>query len=85
MTEEPQEKSKHLKTEANTTSSSVAATEIKKGALSKENNNVSKAQVDTKLIEALNKLVTLKEQGHLNEDEFNLAKANLLNSLSNND
>ncbi len=41
-----------------------------------------KAKVDTKLIEALNKLVSLKEQGYLTEEEFALAKANLLESLS---
>jgi hypothetical protein len=41
-----------------------------------------KAKVDTKLIEALNKLAVLKQQGYLTEDEFILAKANLLESLS---
>lgn len=43
----------------------------------------STGKVDTQLIDALNKLVLLKEQGYLNEDEFNLAKANLLEGLTN--
>ena len=38
-------------------------------------------KVDTKLIDALNKLVLLKEQGYLSEDEFTLAKNNLLEGL----
>ncbi|WP_426358976.1 hypothetical protein ACPUVO_01655 [Pseudocolwellia sp. HL-MZ19] len=42
----------------------------------------TKAKVDTKLIEALNKLAVLKQQGYLTEEEFALAKANLLESLS---
>ena len=42
----------------------------------------STTKVDTKLIDALNKLVTLKEQGYLTEEEFALAKQNLLENLS---
>ncbi len=40
-------------------------------------------KIDTKLLDALNKLVLLKEQGYLTEDEFTLAKNNLLESLNN--
>lgn len=49
----------------------------------KSTKNTSSGKVDTKLLDALNKLVLLKEQGYLTEDEFTLAKNNLLESLSN--
>jgi len=39
---------------------------------------------DSHLINQLDKLITLKQQGHLTEEEFNLAKAKLLNELNSN-
>ncbi|MEO9509343.1 MAG: hypothetical protein ABJG28_09150, partial [Nonlabens ulvanivorans] len=68
----------------NTTQEAIAdvKTEPPKNSPVKVNNAKSTAKVDTKLIEALNKLAVLKEQGYLTEEEFVLAKANLLESLS---
>jgi len=40
-------------------------------------------KVNTKLIDALNKLAILKDQGYLNEEEFEMAKNNLLKDSSN--
>jgi len=39
-------------------------------------------KVNTKIIDALKKLAILKDQGYLNEDEFEMAKSNLLKDLS---
>lgn len=40
-----------------------------------------KKSIDTELVDALEKLVDLKQQGFLTQDEFTKAKENLLNSL----
>lgn len=41
-------------------------------------------EVDTRIIEAIDKLVSLKQKGHLTEQEFELAKAKLLQDLVSN-
>lgn len=43
--------------------------------------STSKNPIDTELVEALEKLVDLKQQGFLTEEEFTVAKENLLSSL----
>jgi len=55
---------------------------VKNKPTTEASTNTPTEKVDTVLIDALNKLVTLKEQGHLTEEEFNLAKSNLLDNLN---
>tara|TARA_R110000737_G_scaffold15284_3_gene31807 strand:+ start:3849 stop:5963 length:2115 start_codon:yes stop_codon:yes gene_type:complete len=42
------------------------------------------ADLDTKLVSALDKLVLMKKQGYLDENEFNIAKTKILRDLTNN-
>ena len=41
------------------------------------------ADIDTKLVAALDKLVIMKKQGYLSESEFNIAKTKILKNLTN--
>jgi len=45
------------------------------------NNDEDSANLDTKLVSALDKLVTMKKQGYLSEGEFSIAKAKILKDL----
>lgn len=46
-------------------------------------NNAESSNQDNELIAALDKLIEMKKQGYLSEDEFNTAKAKILKSLAN--
>jgi len=48
-----------------------------------KNSDASSATVDTELVNAIEKLVTLQQQGFLSPDEFSQAKAKLLKNLIN--
>ncbi|REL31460.1 SHOCT domain-containing protein [Thalassotalea euphylliae] len=62
----------HLLSTANTTEESRALA---------ENNGLTRGQTDAQIILALEKLVSLKKQNYLTEEEFEQAKAKLLNGL----
>lgn len=48
------------------------------------NNEDSASHIDTKLVAALDKLVALKKQGYLDENEFDTAKTKILKDLADN-
>lgn len=73
-----QQQSSHLQSKKNHENNGEIANRLPEENSTKSND----ANQDTELVSALNKLVEMKKQGYLNEEEFNNAKAKILKDLA---